>query len=107
VRSIVGRYLEHSRIYHFANGNGQGMARTFIGSADLMGRNLDRRVEALVSVEDPVLVGRLLETCEVCLTDDRLAWTLDADGVWTRRRGDVGVDTHERLQQLARARAGA
>jgi polyphosphate kinase len=107
VRSVVGRYLEHSRIYHFANGRGPGRSRTFIGSADLMGRNLDRRVEALVSVEDPVLVGRLIEAAEVSLTDDRLAWTLDGDGVWTRRRGTVGVDTHERLQQLARARSGA
>ena len=103
VRSIVGRYLEHSRIYHFANGDGPGASKTYIDSADWMTRNLDRRVEALVSVEDPVLVGRLLEACEVALTDDRLAWTLDAGGVWTRRRGDVGVDTHVRLQHLARA----
>ncbi|RMH79770.1 MAG: RNA degradosome polyphosphate kinase [Actinomyces sp.] len=105
VRSIVGRYLEHSRIYHFANGAGEGRAVTLIGSADLMTRNLDRRVEALVRVDDDALVARLLEILEVELTDDRLAWTLDGDGVWTRRRGPAGIDTHERLQNLARARA--
>ena len=87
VRSIVGRYLEHSRIFHFANGGGPGEPRTFIGSADLMGRNLDRRVEALLAVESPALEGRLREVLEVLLNDDRLAWTLEGSGVWTRRRG--------------------
>jgi len=105
VRSIIGRYLEHSRIFHFANAAGIGKPRTFIGSADLMNRNLDRRVEALVSVEDPVLVGRLLEFCEIELTDDRLAWTLDGAGTWTKRHGPAAIDTHERMQQVASARA--
>ena len=105
VRSLVGRYLEHSRIFHFANGAGPGQPVTYIGSADLMGRNLDRRVEALLEVRDPVALGRLREALEVNLTDDRLAWTLDGSGVWTKRRGTVGVDAHERLQQLANARA--
>ncbi len=105
VRSIIGRYLEHSRIFHFANAAGIGKSRTFIGSADLMNRNLDRRVEALVSVEDPVLVGRLLEFCEIELTDDRLAWTLDGAGTWTKRHGPAAIDTHERMQQVAGARA--
>jgi len=105
VRSIIGRYLEHSRIFHFANASGLGKSRTFIGSADLMNRNLDRRVEALVSVEDPALVGRLLEFLEVELTDDRLAWTLDGTGTWTKRRGPSATDSHERMQQMASARA--
>jgi len=105
VRSIVGRYLEHSRIFHFANAAGVAKPRTFIGSADLMNRNLDRRVEALVSVEDPSLVGRLLEFCEVELTDDQLAWTLDGTGTWTKRSGPAAIDTHERMQQVASARA--
>ncbi len=104
VRSIVGRYLEHSRVFHFANGRGRGEPVTLIGSADLMGRNLNRRVEAVVRIDDPVLAARLREVLEVALTDDRLAWTLDGDGVWTRRQGGVGVDTHVRLQHLATAR---
>ena len=105
VRSIVGRYLEHSRIYHFANGAGPGESVTYLGSADLMTRNLDRRVEALVRVDDPALEGRLLELIDVLLSDDRRAWTLDRDGVWTLREGPVDIDTHVRLQQLAMARA--
>lgn len=107
VRSVVGRYLEHSRLYHFANGDGPGRPATYIGSADLMTRNLDWRVEVLVRVGDPAVVGRVLEVAEIALADDRLAWVLDGDGTWTRRRGPAGVDTHVRLQQIALARARA
>ena len=107
VRSIVGRYLEHSRIYHFGNGDGTGRSTTFIGSADLMTRNLDRRVEALVRISDPAVSGRLLEVLEVLLSDDRRSWSLDSDGVWTLREGPVDVDTHVRLQELASVRAGS
>ncbi len=105
VRSIIGRYLEHSRIFHFANGAGPDKSLTYMGSADLMNRNLDRRVEALVRVEDPSLVGRLLEFCQVELTDDRLAWTLDGGGTWTKRLGPAAIDTHQRMQQIANARS--
>jgi polyphosphate kinase len=105
-RSIVGRYLEHSRIYHFANGGGEGRPAYYIGSADLMPRNLDRRVEALVPVHDPDLQARLAEVLEVNLTDDQQAWMLDGvTGSWTRTRGPEGVNTHERLQELALGRA--
>jgi polyphosphate kinase len=107
VRSVVGRYLEHSRIFHFANGGGPGESLTYIGSADLMGRNLDRRVEAMLEIRDPATLGRLQEALEVNLTDDRLAWTLDGSGVWRRQRGAVGVDAHERFRQLAGARSHA
>jgi polyphosphate kinase len=107
VRSIVGRYLEHSRIYHFGNGAGRGQGVTYIGSADLMSRNLDRRVEALVEVTEPVVSGRLLEILEVLLSDDRRAWTLGGDGIWSLRQGPVDIDTHVRLQQIAAARANA
>ena len=108
VRSIVGRFLEHSRIYHFANGDGPGRPATYIGSADVLTRNLERRVEALVRVDDPQLAARVLEVVQVSLSDEHLAWTLDAGGVWTRRNCDTGSDTHVRLQQLAlnRARTG-
>ena len=105
VRSIIGRYLEHSRIYHFANGNGPGEPATYIGSADLMSRNLNRRVEALVRLDDPRTQQRVREILDVVLDDDRLAWTLAGDGVWTKRRGPDAIDTHARLQQLARGRA--
>ena len=105
VRSIIGRYLEHSRVYHFANGDGPGEPVTYIGSADLMSRNLNRRVEALVRLDDPRTQQRVREILDVVLNDDRLAWTLAGDGVWTKRRGPAAVDTHARLQQLARGRA--
>jgi polyphosphate kinase len=112
VRSIIGRYLEHSRIYYFANGNGLGQPVYLIGSADLMPRNLDRRVEVLVHVRDPALRGALDEIIEVNLADDRLAWQLDADGVWQRKIPPGTVDAQDRLQELAiersrDARAGA
>ena len=105
VRSIIGRYLEHSRVYHFANGDGPGEPVTYIGSADLMSRNLNRRVEALVRLDEPRTQQRVREILDVVLNDDRLAWTLAGDGVWTKRRGPAAIDTHARLQQLARGRA--
>jgi len=104
VRSLVGRYLEHSRIYHFANGDGPGRSLTYIGSADLMTRNLDRRIEVLLEVTDPVALARLQEALDIVRTDDRLAWILDGSGTWTKRRGTVGIDAQQRFQQLARAR---
>ncbi|MFL6207113.1 MAG: RNA degradosome polyphosphate kinase [Acidimicrobiales bacterium] len=105
VRSIVGRYLEHSRIYRFANGRGPGLPTILIGSADLMPRNLDRRVEALVPVDEPDLQLRLEEILEVNLADDTLAWELQPTGAWRHVDGDGSVDTHLRLQEIARTRA--
>ncbi|MEO6987293.1 MAG: RNA degradosome polyphosphate kinase [Aquihabitans sp.] len=104
VRSIIGRYLEHSRLYHFANGRGPGEPITYIGSADLMPRNLDRRIEALVPVLDPALQRRVAEIIDVNLADDTLAWTLGADGTWTRVPRGGTVDAHLRFQELALAR---
>jgi polyphosphate kinase len=108
VRSLVGRYLEHSRIFYFANGNGEDASRYLIGSADLMPRNLDRRVEAMVDVADQGLRQRLREILDIELTDDVLTWELDADGSWSRLHppdGAPGTDSHRRLQELAVARA--
>jgi polyphosphate kinase len=105
VRSIVGRYLEHSRIYHFANGGGDGRGAYYIGSADLMPRNLDRRIEALVPIVDPALQERLSQVLEVNLADDQQAWILDGGtGEWDRTRGAAGINTHERMQELALGR---
>ncbi len=104
VRSIVGRYLEHSRIFRFANGEGPGLPKVLIGSADLMPRNLDRRVEALVPVDEPELLARLDQILEVNLADDTLAWALHPDGRWAHVEGVGAVDTHLRLQEIASTR---
>jgi hypothetical protein len=85
VRSIVGRYLEHSRIFVFGRGERE---RFFIGSADMMERNLDRRVEAITPVTDPRAMARLRTIIEVMLADDRRAWQLGNDDTWRRGRGD-------------------
>jgi polyphosphate kinase len=103
VRSIVGRYLEHSRIYHFAHGGIDERGVYYIGSADLMPRNLDRRVEVLVPVLSPSLQERLDEILAVNLADNHLAWELGPDAVWRRvvAEPEELVDTHLRLQELA------
>ncbi len=100
VRSIVGRYLEHSRIFYFANGEGPEQPVYVIGSADLMPRNLNSRVEAMLTVTDPAAQNRLREILQVNLADDTLAWELDPDGVY-RRRVERSVDTHAELAELA------
>ncbi len=105
VRSIVGRYLEHSRIFRFANGAGPERPVFYIGSPDLMPRNLDRRVEALAPVSDPVLQERLQEVLDVNLADDTLAWELGPDGAWRHVDRGGTVDAHRRLQDLALVRA--
>jgi polyphosphate kinase len=104
VRSIVGRYLEHSRIYRFANGRGPGQELHFIGSADLMPRNLDRRVEAIVPVRAPNLRVRMDEILAVSLADDTLAWE-QHDATWTRAPRHDTVETHVELQEQALKRA--
>ena len=105
VRSIVGRYLEHSRIFRFDNGLGTGHALHLIGSADLMPRNLDRRVEVLTPVTDVTLQARLDEVLDVELRDDVLAWSLGPDGEWTRVPKGGEVETHVALQRSTVARA--
>jgi polyphosphate kinase len=99
VRSIVGRYLEHSRIFRF--GSRDRGFQHFIGSADLMPRNLERRVEVTVPVLDPALCARLDEILQAGLEDDVLAWDLGSDGVWTKVETERGVSAQERLMQLA------
>ncbi len=104
VRSIVGRYLEHSRIWFFANGSQPGTPLYAVGSADLMPRNLDRRVEALVTVANGDAQGRLREILESCLADDELAWELNGDGTYERLTGGT-VNVHDLLEELATDRA--
>jgi polyphosphate kinase len=105
VRSIVGRFLEHSRIFYFANGGGPGRAAWYFGSADLMPRNLDRRVEAVAPVEDPALQDRLRQILDINQADDELAWELQSDGAWTKVPRRAGVNTHIALRTVADERA--
>jgi polyphosphate kinase len=105
VRSIIGRYLEHSRVYYFANGRGPSQPVHLIGSADLMPRNLDRRVEVLVHVRDPLLTKRLDEILEANLADDHLAWQLHPDGVWERKVPLGSFDSQRHFEELALDRA--
>jgi polyphosphate kinase len=105
VRSLVGRFLEHSRIFRFGpDGNA---AEYYLGSSDLMPRNLDRRVEAMVPVVDRALQQRLAQILDVELEDDRLAWSLHADASWSKVPNIKGVDAQQVFEHLAQARAVA
>jgi polyphosphate kinase len=89
VRSIVGRFLEHSRIYYFENG---GAPEVYIGSADLMERNLDRRVESLWPIADSALRQHIRDVVlESLLSDTDRAWTLNTDGAYERARPPEGA----------------
>ncbi len=101
VVSVVGRFLEHSRIYAFHRGEESSY---YIGSADLMPRNLDKRVELLTPVDDPELQAELDDTLERCLADDTFAWTLHADGNWVRRSGR-NRSVHQELMERTLAQA--
>lgn len=110
VRSILGRYLEHSRIFAFDN---DGDPQVYIGSADMMHRNLDRRVEALVRVVDPGHVKELTALFDLAMSDKTISWHLGADGEWIRHstdaEGKLLVDMQDRsmsaVQRRRRARA--
>jgi len=100
VRSLVGRFLEHSRILRFGSTAG-GSATYYIGSADLRRRNLDRRVEAMIPVADPGAMAQLEEILQLNLADDTRSWSLDPDGRWHREPTVVGVSAQESLQAAA------
>ena len=110
VRSILGRYLEHSRIFAFHN---DGDPIVYIGSADMMHRNLDRRVEALVRVSSPAHVKELNDLFTLSMSDSTSSWHLGPDGEWTRRNVDDDgkplLDLQDRtmvnVQRRRRARA--
>lgn len=97
VISIIGRFLEHSRIYYFHNG---GDATIFIGSADWMARNLDRRVEAIVPIEDPDISNDLQEILGIMLADNRQAWDMQSDGTYKQRRPQPGSEAQSTQQIL-------
>ncbi|WP_309065376.1 RNA degradosome polyphosphate kinase [Microbacterium sp.] len=95
VRSILGRYLEHSRIFAFHN---DGDPQVFIGSADMMHRNLDRRVEALVRVADPAHVQELIELFDLAMDEHTVSWHLGPGGEWTRHAVDAAGEPLTDLQ---------
>ena len=105
VVSVVDRYLEHARIFRFRNG---GAPKLFISSADWMPRNLDRRIELMVPVEDPPGAEKLAQILETCLADTRQAWALRPDGTYERRQPDAkhpALRCQEEFQRRAEARA--
>jgi polyphosphate kinase len=110
VRSVLGRFLEHSRIYCFGGG---GEPEAFIGSADMMHRNLDRRVEALAQITDPRHLEQLRDLIERGMSDDYAHWRLSEDGRWTRHHLDDDgqpladlqatlIETHAKRRRKAR-----
>jgi polyphosphate kinase len=101
VRSVVGRFLEHPRLFMFANGK---QKQFYIGSADLMPRNLDLRVEVVTPVDDPDLTARLEQVLGIMLRDNVQAWELGEDGSWQRQQpgeGEKPIATHTFLRELA------
>jgi len=109
VRSVLGRYLEHSRIFHFVN---DGTPQVYIGSADMMHRNLDRRVEVLVRLDDPAHIAETTQLFDLAMDDGISAWHLESNGDWVRHDRDAAgeplVDVQdERWRQVStRRRAG-
>jgi polyphosphate kinase len=104
VSSVVGRFLEHSRIYAFER---NGECRVYIGSADLMPRNLDTRVELLTPVDDSALRGELIDTLERCMADDTNSWELAEDGEWTRGARGTGEPRNAQRELMERHAARA
>ena len=110
VRSIIGRFLEHSRIFYFANGASHPRDGDFyIGSADWMTRNLSNRIEVVTPVRAPALRDRLWEILDVCLTDRRQAWLMNPSGDYRRLEAEPGAadaaeGTHVTLMRRALSR---
>ena len=106
VISIIGRYLEHSRIFYFHN---NGQEEMYIGSADWMTRNLSRRVEAVTPIESPEIFSDLQEILGIMLSDNRQAWELQSDGTFVQRKPKNGKDarsTHDTFMEMALQSAG-
>ena len=108
VRSVLGRYLEHSRAFAF---NGGGDPAVFIGSADMMHRNLDRRVEALVKLVQPDHIREITDLFDLAMSPESASWQLDASGKWTRRQfaenGARLIDVQDQIMKNVHARRNA
>ncbi len=107
VRSVLGRYLEHSRAFAFANG---GDPRYYIGSADMMHRNLDRRVEALVQLVQPDHMQEIEALFDLAMSEEASSWRLGSDGVWTRHKvsatGGKLIDVQDEVMRRISAKRG-
>jgi polyphosphate kinase len=104
VRSVLGRFLEHSRVYAFGTGEDED-SQIFIGSADMMHRNLDRRVELLVQVSDPSHKRRLRRVLDLGMDDGTSSWWLNQDGRWVRHhRDEAGNPLRDMQETLVRER---
>ncbi|MCX6486016.1 MAG: RNA degradosome polyphosphate kinase [Rhodoluna sp.] len=105
VRSVLGRYLEHSRIFSFVN---DGDPEIFIGSADMMHRNLDRRVEALVRIAQPDHIKELQDLFTLAMNDSSASWHLESNGSWTRHQFDAEgkklTDVQDELMRFTASR---
>jgi polyphosphate kinase len=104
VVSVVGRLLEHSRVYAFDFG---GAKKVYISSADLMPRNLNNRVELAVPIEDPALRDEVTDVVDLCLADNHNAWDLGSGGVWERRRPAPGEQVINAQEELMRRHSSA
>ena len=104
VCSIVGEFLEHSRIFSFGSEGGPNGRRVLIGSSDLMERNLDRRIEATTPVTDPLLVEQLVDVLERNFADDKFSWVLGPDQRWRRHETVLARSVQEELKALATER---
>ena len=89
VTSIIGHFLEHSRIFWFYNNNN---SEVFIGSADWMRRNLDRRIEAVTPIEDIKLKSELYSLLQIYIDDNYYSWVMNKDGVYKKNRGDSNLN---------------
>jgi len=101
VRSVVGEFLEHSRIFSFGREDGPHGRRVYIGSSDLMERNLDRRIEATTPVSDPKLAQQLVDALERTFADDSFSWVLGPDQRWRRLEAITGRSVQGELKALA------
>jgi polyphosphate kinase len=97
VRSILGRFLEHSRVVSVRNGD---EPEYWIGSSDLMHRNLDRRIEVMVRITDPAAREYMAEMLELAFADDIAAWELRPDGSWRRNTGAPGQPLRDYQDEL-------
>ncbi len=104
VRSVLGRFLEHSRVFSFEDG---GERAVWIGSADMMHRNLDRRIEAVVRLRDPEHVSELTDLLDLTMDEGTTSWHLGPDGRWQRRPADGGLDLQEHLVSTRASRRRA